>query len=75
MKEVRHELVTGSAKHVASLIALYHMQTEALTLKKDQPTLPSDKHSSCLKHRLLVKMCMCGKERRADTGSLLILSA
>lgn len=38
MKEVRQELVTGSARYVASLIALYHMQIGALTLKKDQPT-------------------------------------
>lgn len=39
VKEVRQELVTGSARRVASLIAFYHMQIGALTLKKDQPSL------------------------------------
>lgn len=37
--EVRQELVTGSARHVASLIAFCHMQIGALTLKKGQPSL------------------------------------
>lgn len=39
VRELRQELVTGSSRHVASLIAFYHMQIGALTLKKDQPSL------------------------------------
>lgn len=53
-KEVRRELVTGSARHAASLIALYHMQIGALTLKINPS--PFNKHSGCLKYWLLVKM-------------------
>lgn len=37
-KEIRQELITGSAKHITSLIALCHMQIGALTLMKDQAT-------------------------------------
>lgn len=37
-----------SARCVASLIAFYHMQIGALTLKKDQPS-SFNKHSGCLK--------------------------
>lgn len=39
VKEVRQELVTGSARRVASLTAFCHVQIGALTLKKDQPNL------------------------------------
>lgn len=71
-KEVSQELVTGSARHVPSLIALYHMQIGALTLKISPRPFNSIEvawSTGCL--------WKCGgeKEQRADTGFLLILSA